>query len=101
MKPAEVRPRNRVTEWGEGLTSSRFIATQSQRKRMETRWIQGLPGSATARSEKSCFFLLGKSLGYLHGHLGDASEDTPCPGDPDVPYSCWCCLPHQMDPEKS
>lgn len=43
----------------------------------------------------------GKSLGLLHGHLANASEGTPCSGDPDLPYSCWCCLPHQMDTEKS
>lgn len=61
----------------------------------------GSARQTTARSEKPCFFLLGKSLGFLHGYLADASEDTPCSGDPDVPYSCWCCLPHQMDPEKS
>lgn len=33
------------------------------------------------------FFLLGKSLGILHGHLANASEDSPRSGDPDLSYS--------------
>lgn len=54
------------------------------------RWVKNL-----------VFFLLGESLGIFHGHLANASEGTPCSGDLDLPFSCWCCLPHQMDTEKS
>lgn len=66
---------------------------------MEIRQVSYWEWEALMRN--TSFFLLGKSLGFIHGHLGYASEGTPCSSDLDLPYSCRCSLPHQMDTEKS
>lgn len=79
------------------------------RRRGRTKRVEHRPGqqvrtglSPGVRSMRNpVFSLSGKSLGFLHGHVADASEGASCSGDPDLPHSCWCCFPHQMDTEKS